>query len=52
MENVFDTLCSALSESQVKKLFLDDEGGVFVIDTSALQKSLTDESSPQSSSWS
>ena len=26
MENVFDTLCSALGESEVKKLFLDSEG--------------------------
>ena len=26
MENVFDTLCSALGEPEVKKLFLDSEG--------------------------
>ncbi|EMD40739.1 hypothetical protein CERSUDRAFT_45089 [Gelatoporia subvermispora B] len=26
MENVFDTLCSALAEHEVKKLFLDSEG--------------------------
>lgn len=26
MENLFDTLCSALSEAAVKKLFLEAEG--------------------------
>ena len=26
MENVFDALCSALTESESKKLFLDSEG--------------------------
>ena len=26
MENVFDTLCSALGEAENKKLFLDSEG--------------------------
>lgn len=26
MENVFDSLCAALSEPEVKKLFLDAEG--------------------------
>lgn len=26
MENVFDTLCSALGEPENKKLFLDSEG--------------------------
>lgn len=26
MENVFDSLCSALAEPEIKKLFLDSEG--------------------------
>ena len=26
MENTFDTLCSALGELEIKKLFLDSEG--------------------------
>lgn len=26
MENVFDTLCSALGEPEIKKMFLDSEG--------------------------
>lgn len=26
MENVFDTLCSALAEPEIKKLFLESEG--------------------------
>lgn len=26
MENVFDSLCSALAETEVKKAFLDSEG--------------------------
>lgn len=26
MENVFDTLCSALTEPELKRLFLDAEG--------------------------
>lgn len=26
MENVFDSLCSALGEPEIKKLFLDSEG--------------------------
>jgi beta-catenin-like protein 1 len=26
MENVFDALCSALSEPLIKKIFLDNEG--------------------------
>ena len=26
MENIFDALCSALGEPEIKKLFLDSEG--------------------------